>query len=59
SASTASSAPTQEEDVQIIKLSRAQSVLRTASPAARIYTQGSIIPAVPPLSNTVTAIPSI
>ncbi|KAF9095591.1 hypothetical protein BGX23_000277 [Mortierella sp. AD031] len=32
---------------QVIKLSRAQSIIRSASPAAKIYTQGNIVPAVP------------
>ncbi|KAG0197071.1 Septin-6 [Mortierella sp. GBA30] len=41
-----------EEVAQVIKLNRAQSVIRSASPSARIYTQGNIIPAVPSsLSN--------
>ncbi|KAG0273402.1 Vacuolar protein sorting-associated protein 4 [Linnemannia exigua] len=38
---------------QVIKLSRAQSVIRSASPSAKIYTQGSIVPAMPSnLSNS-------
>ncbi|KAF9947483.1 Neuronal-specific septin-3 [Mortierella alpina] len=41
-----------DEVAQVIKLNRAQSVIRSASPAARIYTQGSIIPAVPSSLNT-------
>ncbi|KAF9570677.1 Septin 4 [Mortierella alpina] len=41
-----------DEDAQVFKLNRAQSVIRSASPAARIYTQGSIIPAVPSSLNT-------
>ncbi|KAF9286470.1 hypothetical protein BGZ88_009082 [Linnemannia elongata] len=32
---------------QVIKLSRAQSVIRSASPSAKIYTQGNIVPAMP------------
>ncbi|KAI7827137.1 Septin-domain-containing protein [Gamsiella multidivaricata] len=36
-----------DEVVQVIKLNRAQSVIRSASPSTRIYTQGSITPAVP------------
>ncbi|KAF9147819.1 hypothetical protein BG015_010485 [Linnemannia schmuckeri] len=39
---------------QVIKLSRAQSVIRSASPSAKIYTQGNIVPAMPTstLSNS-------
>ncbi|KAF9183962.1 Septin-6 [Haplosporangium sp. Z 767] len=42
-----------DEVAQVIKLNRARSVIRSASPAAKIYTQGNIIPAVPSaLSNS-------
>lgn len=39
---------------QVIKLSRAQSVIRSASPSAKIYTQGNFVPAMPTstLSNS-------
>ncbi|KAF8935128.1 hypothetical protein BGZ47_010061, partial [Haplosporangium gracile] len=39
---------------QVIKLSRAQSVIRSASPSAKIYTQGNVVPAMPTssLSNS-------
>ncbi|CAO3571896.1 unnamed protein product [Mortierella alpina] len=41
-----------DEVAQVFKLNRAHSVIRSASPAAKIYTQGSIIPAVPSSLNT-------
>ncbi|KAF9923028.1 hypothetical protein FBU30_006859 [Linnemannia zychae] len=51
--STSGTAAAKDDEVgQVIKLSRAQSVIRSASPSAKIYTQGTIVPAVPPLSNT-------
>ncbi|KAG0017559.1 Septin 4 [Entomortierella chlamydospora] len=45
------SSPTQpdEEVGQVIKLSRAQSVIRSASPTTKIYTQGAMVPSVPSL----------
>ncbi|KAI1300395.1 Septin 4 [Mortierella claussenii] len=43
----ASGAVQDEEVAQVIKLNRAQSVIRAASPSAKIYTQGGIVPAVP------------
>ncbi|KAF9359092.1 hypothetical protein BGX26_000192 [Mortierella sp. AD094] len=49
SSSTTPSSPTQqdEEVAQVIKLNRAQSVMRSASPSTKIYTQGAIVPSVP------------
>ncbi|KAK3847297.1 MAG: Septin-domain-containing protein [Linnemannia gamsii] len=49
-----SSANTKDDELgQVIKLSRAQSVIRSASPSAKIYTQGNIVPAMPSnLSNS-------
>ncbi|KAF9915731.1 Neuronal-specific septin-3 [Lobosporangium transversale] len=36
-----------DEVAQVIKLNRAHSVIRAASPTTKIYTQGNIIPAIP------------
>ncbi|KAG0306182.1 Septin-6 [Dissophora globulifera] len=41
-----------DEVAQVIKLNRAQSVIRSASPSAKIYTHGNIIPAVPSTLST-------
>ncbi|KAF8940388.1 Septin 4 [Dissophora ornata] len=48
--STAAGLPQDDEVAQVFKLSRAQSVIRSASP--KIYSQGNVIPAVPPLNNS-------
>lgn len=53
-AAASSSKEKDDELGQVIKLSRAQSVIRSASPSAKIYTQGNIVPAMPTssLSNS-------
>ncbi|KAG0057134.1 Septin 4 [Linnemannia elongata] len=47
SGGTSGSKEKDDELGQVIKLSRAQSVIRSASPSAKIYTQGNIVPAMP------------
>ncbi|KAG0047555.1 Neuronal-specific septin-3 [Gryganskiella cystojenkinii] len=50
--------PQDEEVAQVVKLDRSRSVIRSASPAAKIYTQGGIVPAVPSAYNSTATSPS-